>query len=161
MATFIGEIQIFGGNFAPGGWALCNGQVLPISDNQALFSLVGTTFGGNGTCRSWHCMWAATGPGLSPRVLGQAGGVDQVTLTVPELPAHNHALYGNTGTPTATNAGNLASAAVYAPDDGSTLVALDGKSVDPTVGSSSHANDQPYLVVNFIISLVGQYPSFS
>ena len=101
---FVGEIRILGGNFAPAGWALCNGQLLPISQNTALFSLLGTNYGGDGrsnfalpNLQGAAPLAMGSGPGLTPRVIGETGGEDAVTLTIAELPAHAHTPVGGSG----------------------------------------------------------------
>jgi microcystin-dependent protein len=163
---YIGEIRMFGGNFAPAGWAFCNGQLIAISENDALFNLIGTTYGGDG--QSTFAL-----PDLQGRipvhegsgyVLGQAGGVETVTLTVGQVPAHNHPLVGSasnatTTSPTGNVAGTSAEVTVlpYGTDNPPTTLAT--QSVSPQGGSQPHDNFQPYLCVNFIISLYGIYPT--
>lgn len=165
---FVAEVRMFAGNFAPRGWALCNGQLLAISQNQALFSLLGTIYGGNGTTtfalpnlQGRMPTHFGQGPGLSHRVQGEAGGSTSVTLTTAQIPAHNHALRAaataDTGTPSAAVAlAATASARTYAP--AANLVTM-GAALGNTGGGLGHENRQPFLGVNFIISLVGIYPS--
>lgn len=167
---FIAEIRIFAGNFAPRGWAFCNGQLLPIAQNTALFSLVGTIYGGNGETdfglpdlKGRAPMHQGTGPGLSRKRIGEKGGASDVTLAAIQLPSHAHTLQGSGQDATATDpSGNLpavsredtyTSASVTAP-------LLDG-AIGSTGGGQSHNNMQPFLAMYFIIALVGTYPSES
>lgn len=170
---FIAEIKIFGGNFAPRGYAFCDGQILPISQNTALFSLVGTTYGGDGRStfglpdlRGHGTMHPGRGPGLTPRRLGEKLGSETVTLTEAQLPNHSHSFNatpapaGEVG-PTATNyaartGGQNAIYSTSAPD-----VDLSAQAVGTAGGGQAHANLQPALVLNFIIALQGLYPSRS
>jgi microcystin-dependent protein len=167
---FLGEIRMFGGNFAPIGWALCAGQILPISQNTALFSLLGTTYGGNGTTtfalpdlRGRVPLSFGQGPGLSNYVLGQASGSENVTLISNQMPAHAHAVSavaGNQGTSSHPNNQFLASsgsAVIYnaGPPDSS----MNAGMIQNTGGNQPHPNLQPYLCLNFIIALQGIYPS--
>ncbi len=164
MAPFVGEIRMFAGNFAPAGWKFCDGQLLPISENGTLFTLIGTTYGGDG-----QTTFAV--PDLRSRVpvhqgngfiLAEAGGVEEVTLTVQQVPAHSHPLLATTSIATETGPGGnvLAQSSVgkmYIQDvtDGSLAAA----SIAPVGGSQPHTNLQPYLCINFIISLFGTFPS--
>lgn len=174
MATpFLGEVRIFAGNFAPRGWALCNGQILAISQNTALFSLLGTNYGGNGTTtfalpnfQGRAPMHQGQGPGLTQRVVGEEGGSANVTLVVTEMPAHNHGGTigcgsGSKGTsntatgndPADEKAGTVQSWATAA--DANTLMnpmLLSG-------GIQPHINQQPYLTLNFIIATQGIFPA--
>ncbi len=169
---FIAEIIMFGGNFAPRGWAFCNGQLLAISQNSALFSLLGTTYGGDGRTtfglpelRGRVPMHAGSGPGLTPRPLGQKGGAERVTLTVQEMPSHNHTATlhaeSKTGDPSVSPSGKLLArgvpVAVPDPGDNRTMAA-DSIIVLDNGGGQSHNNLQPYQVVNFIIALQGVLP---
>ena len=157
---FIGQITMFGGNFAPRDWAFCNGQVLSISQNQALFSLLGTTYGGDGITtfalpdlRGRSPMHAGTGPGLSPRSPGQRGGAEQVALTVAQLPSHSHTLVVKS-----MGSGSAADDIVGFNGTGAT------QSQAPTEysgGGQPHSNVAPYQCVSFIIALYGVYPSRS
>ena len=161
---FVAEIRIFAGNFAPRGWAFCNGQLLPISQNTALFSLIGTIYGGDGrtttalpNLQDRIPMHRGRGPGLTSRRLGERSGVDDVTLAEAEIPSHNH------GVPTATTANSASPQnAVHAPAPmfgvGSN-VTLSANVVGSVGGAQSHENRQPYLAINFIIALFGVYPS--
>jgi microcystin-dependent protein len=167
---FLGEIRMFGFNFAPSGWAMCNGQLLSISQNTALFSLLGTFYGGNGVTtfalpnlQSSVAIHQGEGPGLSPYVIGQIGGSENVTLTQNQMPSHNHLVQCNTG------GGNQASPASGYPAVESTGTSLDysnaaGSTMNAAMienagGSQPHPNIQPFLVVNFCIALQGIFPS--
>lgn len=166
---FVGEIRMFAGNFAPQGWAFCDGQLLAVSQNDALFSLLGTTYGGDGRTtfglpdmRGRIPNHAGTGPGLSPRRLGEKLGSEKETLTTNQLPSHGHGFQASTaaGSQNSTNGNYLASSPnvrVYRP--GGPTATLNSGSVLNTGGSQSHNNMMPYLCVNFIIALVGIYPS--
>jgi microcystin-dependent protein len=143
---FIAEIRIFAGNFAPRGWAFCNGQLLPVAQNTALFSLIGTTYGGDGrtttalpNLQGRAPMHPGRGPGLTSRRLGESGGSETVTLSTAQMPNHNHPL--------------MASA--------ENLVPMANEALPAAGGSQSHNNMQPYLAINFIIALTGLYPSRS
>ena len=170
MDPFVAEIRIFSGNFAPLGWAFCNGQLLPISQNTALFSLLGTTYGGNGqstfalpNLQGSAPIGEGQGPGLSQRFLGEAGGAATVTLTEIQIPAHTH-------TPNAvTGGGNTTSpaGAVWASDVGHTPPPayastandqLGAGAIGPTGNGQPHNNLPPYLTLNFMIALQGVYP---
>ena len=168
---FIAEIRIFAGNFAPRSWAFCDGQLLPISQNTALFSLIGTTYGGDGrtttalpNLQGRAPMHPGRGPGLTARRLGEQGGTENVTLTEAQMPNHNHTLRatisrGGGSTPTG-NAFNASSGetAYHAPDN---LTGMSSAMAANTGGSQTHNNTQPYLTLNFIIALQGLYPSRS
>ncbi len=165
---FIAEIRIFAGNFAPSGWAFCNGQLLPISQNTALFSLIGTTYGGDGesttalpNLQGRAPMHPGPGPGLTPRLLGQQGGVDQVTLAESQIPSHDHTLKGSgpASTNSPTNAGLATNPTVRSYHASSNLVDLAPGALASTGGGQAHNNLQPYIAMNFIIALVGLYPS--
>jgi len=163
---FVAEIRMFGGNFAPTGWALCNGQLMPISQNTALFSLLGTTYGGNGTSnfalpnlQGATPLQAGQGPGLSLYDLGEAGGTETVTLPISQIPAHSHALQADastatTGTPSqgATALATTGTTSIYGPAQN--LMPMG----DAIGGFQPHNNRQPYLAVNFIIALQGIFP---
>ena len=161
---YIGEIRMFGGNFAPAGWMFCEGQLLAISENDTLFNLIGTTYGGDG--QSTFAL-----PDLRGRlpihqgngfILAQNGGVEEVTLTVPQIPAHSHAFLASANNASAANAAGklLAQTPSYTPYIAlSANSALSANAVGSTGGSQPHTNFQPYLCVSFIISLFGIYPS--
>jgi microcystin-dependent protein len=162
---FLGEIRIFGFNFAPRGWAFCNGQILSIAQNTALFSLLGTTYGGNGqttfalpNLQSRVPVHFGQGPGLSSYALGQQAGTESVTLLVTQLPQHNHTVGASTqsditGNPT----GNVpAGGASY---DTTANAAMSSTMIGQTGGNQPHENLQPYLALNFCIALAGIFPS--
>ena len=172
---FLGEIRMFGGNFAPVGWAFCSGQLLPIAQNTALFSLLGTTYGGNGQTtfalpdlRGRVPMSFGQGPGLSPRNLGEAAGSEGVTLLTTQMPSHNHAANGATGNATAPSpqGGVWAQQVDSQGGTGNGYTAAPNTTMSPQAigqagGNQPHDNLQPYLCVNFIIALQGIYPSRS
>ena len=170
---FIGEIRVVGFNFAPTGWALCNGQLLPISQNTALFSLLGTQFGGNGTTtfglpnlQGNAPMDQGSGAGLTPRVVGEAAGETSVTLLVSQIPSHTHAAMNaaasNANVPTNAvfGGGGRGKEPAYAPASGSTAQ-MNTLAIGTAGGNQPHNNMPPYLVVNFIIALTGIFPSRS
>lgn len=166
---YVGEIRMFGGSFAPAGWALCNGQLLSISENDLLFNLIGTSYGGDGQntfglpdLRGRVPIHAGTGAGLSPRSLAQQGGVETVTLNQNQLPAHTHAAYASTDPATndytaATGLpGNTGGTSVYGLMG--TPGAMTANAIGPAGSGMPHENMAPYLCVNFIIALYGLYP---
>jgi microcystin-dependent protein len=164
---FIGEIRIFGGNFAPRSWAFCDGQLLPIAQNTALFSLLGTTYGGDGRTifalpdlRGRTPMHPGRGPGLTTRSLGQRVGVETVTLSESQIPNHTHSMRVSTDDADLQAPGTqrvFARNPIYhAPDANQADMAP--QALLPTGGGEAHTNLQPYLVVSFIIALVGVYP---
>ncbi|MGO8883311.1 MAG: phage tail protein [Streptosporangiaceae bacterium] len=167
---FLGEIRMFGFSFAPDGWALCNGQLLPISQNTALFSLLGTTYGGDGTTtfalpdlQSRVPVHQGQGAGLSSRVQGQAGGTETVTLAATQMPEHTHPVKASSsaaasGIPEG-RAMARSSSHIYHDPDASTV--MNAKMLGDAGGSEPHGNIQPYLVLNFCISLTGIFPSQS
>jgi len=167
---FIAEIRIFPFNFAPKGWAFCDGQILPLSQNTALFSLLGTTYGGDGksnfalpNLQGSSPMQQGQSAGLSLRDLGETGGEDALTLLISEIPAHTHAAncnsgmgdqYGPPGNFWATDAGgNNEYNAAATPN-----MPMAAGALGPTGGNQPHNNLQPYLVLNFCIALQGVYP---
>jgi len=168
---FIAEVRIFAGNFAPRGWAFCNGQLLPVSQNTALFSLIGTTYGGDGrtttalpNLEGRAPMHPGRGPGLTDRRLGQRGGVETVTLTEAQMPNHNHTQLSaqrRARNETPSNLTVLGEAAETTYKDSTSLVPMSEQTLVNTGGSQSHNNMQPYLTLNYIIALVGLYPSRS
>jgi microcystin-dependent protein len=170
MATpFVGEIRLFAGNFAPAGWAFCDGSLLPISENDTLFNLIGTTYGGDGQqtfalpdMRGRVPVHQGQGPGLSPRVIGQPGGSEAVTLSAAQLPSHSHALNATTaaanasasitGLPAAASTTTFSGSAPGGPDLAPQALVASG-------GSQPHNNVAPFQVVSYIISLFGIFPS--
>ncbi|MDX6481052.1 MAG: hypothetical protein QOG85_1562 [Gaiellaceae bacterium] len=169
---FVAEIRIFPFNFAPKGWAFCDGQLLPLSQNTALFSLLGTTYGGDGKStfalpdlQGRAPMHPRQGPGLSLHDLGETGGTETVSLLQSEIPAHSHALTASQGdglerTPSAGGTGQLLATGIgisqYQTPGAQTD--LNAAVVAPTGGSQPHNNMQPYLTFNFNIALQGVYP---
>jgi microcystin-dependent protein len=171
---FVAEIRIFGFNFAPRGWAFCNGQLLPIAQNTALFSLIGTYYGGDGrssfglpNLQGSFAMHHGQGPGLSPRDLGETGGSASVTLLPVQMPGHSHQLRATALAGSASPAGNAMSAALTPASppvavkvyrSGVNKVAMAPDAVAAAGGSQPHNNRQPYLALNFCIALQGIYP---
>jgi microcystin-dependent protein len=168
---FLGEIRIFAGTFAPVGWAMCNGQILPISQNTALFSLLGTQYGGNGVStfalpnlQGMAPMHAGQGPGLSSYTQGDVGGAPTATLLTTQVPQHNHTYAAGSGSRGNVNTvpGNVNSDALFqtniygATTDGTQM---NPNMLQPLPPSQPHENIQPYQVLNFIIAMVGIFPS--
>ena len=166
---YIGEIRMFGGSFAPAGWAFCNGALMPISENDALFTLIGTTYGGDGqetfalpNLQSRIPIHAGQGPGISQSYqLGEAAGVEQVTLTMQQIPMHNHPFSASTGasnslTPTNQVLAQSTQRAIYF--EATTTTSLAGNALVAQGGSQPHDNMMPFLCINFIISLFGVFP---
>jgi microcystin-dependent protein len=166
---YIGEIRIFAGNFPPNGWAFCDGQAIPISENDALFVCIGTTYGGDGeetfnlpNLQSRVPIHMGAGPDGNTYQIGETGGVESVTLSTNQIPIHSHAVLatGNAGNATQP-AGNVtaqnASVTLYRAQDANQ--ALNAQAVTPQGGSQPHENLQPYLCLNFILSLFGRFPS--
>jgi microcystin-dependent protein len=170
MDPFVAEIRIVGFNFAPKGWAFCNGQLISIAQNTALFSLLGTTYGGNGTTnfalpnlQGNAPMHWGQGPGLSNRILGETGGSGSVTLLTTQMPAHNHSVMGSTASSAVTPNGNawgplpgITPPPIYqsaTPD-----VPMNPAALGNAGGGQPHNNMQPYLTLNFCIALQGIYP---
>jgi microcystin-dependent protein len=170
MDPFVAEIRIFPFNFAPKGWAFCDGQLLPLSQNTALFSLLGTTYGGDGksnfalpNMQGNAPMHPGQGPGLSLHDLGETGGSETVTLLESEIPSHSHGLSASVRTATVRSPGGQLFATgdginMYAPASGAPLVQLSGNAVAPAGGDQPHNNMMPYLTLNFNIALQGVYP---
>lgn len=166
---FLGEIRMFGSNFAPVGWMLCNGQLLPIAENDALYALIGTTFGGDGQTtfglpdlRGRVPIHQGTPPGGPTYVLGQVAGTETVTLAASQLPAHTHGLQAQAAAATNTNPTNrsLASAALDAyTSSGDALVAMDAQAIAVAGGNQPHENMAPFLAIHFIIAVEGTFPS--
>jgi microcystin-dependent protein len=178
MATpFLGQIQIVGFNFAPTGWATCDGQLLPINQNSALFSILGTTYGGDGrqtfglpNLRDRTPLGAGQGPGLSPYGLGQVDGSENVTLLAGQMPAHRHGLVGDgdvsaSGTPTGTEVFGVTKGAkpgavnVYGPAANANTAAMDPSALSTVGGGQPHNNRQPYVGILFIIAMQGIFPA--
>jgi microcystin-dependent protein len=168
---FVAEIRIFPFNFAPRGWAWCNGQLLPLSQNTALFSLLGTTYGGNGKSnfalpdlQGRAAMHPGQGPGLSLHDLGETGGSDTVTLLQSEIPAHSHTLRANTDPaelqiPSATRSiARSQNASAFKAPAGQPTTAMAAQSLAPAGGAQPHNNLQPYLTFYFNIALQGVFP---
>ena len=167
---FVGEIRMFAGNFAPNGWAMCNGQVLPISQNTALFSLLGTMYGGNGqstfalpNLQGSAPLDKGSGAGLTPRVQGEVGGTPAVSLLVSQQAAHTHQANaaGSSGYSDPNNAAWGSQAGRTPPSSYTTAAAnvqMSPQALSPSGGGGPHNNLQPYLVVNFIIAQVGIFP---
>lgn len=163
---YVGEIRMFAGNFAPAGWMFCEGQLLPISENETLFQLIGTTYGGDG--QSTFAL-----PDLRGRIpihqgngfiLAETGGAEEITLTVSQIPAHSHPLLGSSALATSGNPqgrvlaeSGTAGAFPYIED--TPTVNMAPNAISPVGGSQPHTNLQPYLCVDFIISLFGLFPS--
>lgn len=161
---YVGEIRMFAGNFAPAGWMFCEGQLLPISENETLFQLIGTTYGGDG--QSTFAL-----PDLRGRIpihqgngftLAETGGAEEITLTVSQIPAHSHPMLASTNasqdtSPQGKVVGQSGSALLYIQD--TTDSNMSPQAVSSVGGSQPHTNFQPYLCVDFIISLFGIFPS--
>jgi microcystin-dependent protein len=178
---YVGQLSMFAGNFAPAGWAFCAGQLLPISENDVLFQLIGTTYGGDGqstfalpNLQSRIPVHMGQGGGLSNYTIGQSGGTESVTLNVQQIPQHNH--LATTVTPTPANSDTPANNTIladeqvglgasspftYAPFNSGApnQVTLAGNTVANTGGGQPHNNIQPILAINFIISLFGIFPT--
>ncbi|SNS85363.1 phage tail protein [Antarctobacter heliothermus] len=170
---YVAQITMFAGNFAPRGWAFCDGQLLAVSQNDALFSLLGTIYGGDGRTtfglpdlRGRAAMHAGSGPGLSTYRIGQKGGQERVTLTTNQMPSHNHGVTmraesrgGNLTDP----GGNMlaAGSSIFRTNTPADDVGMDAAMIrqNNVGGSQSHNNLPPFLAVNYIIALVGIYPS--
>jgi microcystin-dependent protein len=165
---FVAEIKIFAGNFAPINWATCNGQIIPIQQNTALFSLIGTYYGGNGSSNFGLPNMAGSAPlaagngvGLSQYVIGEQSGSSGVTLLQTEMPAHNHSLMGvgqnpNSGPAQGNELARSSNVTAYLPPGSPTP--MSAQAISSTGGSQSHNNLQPYLALTFIIALHGVFP---
>lgn len=161
---YVGEIRMFAGNFAPVGWMFCEGQLLPISENETLFQLIGTTYGGDG--QSTFAL-----PDLRGRIpihqgngfiLAETGGAEEITLTAPQIPVHTHPLLASSGVSTLTDPGGNVSGQTGTFDGYQTTAGASNmapQAISPVGGSQPHTNFQPYLCVDFIISLFGIFPS--
>lgn len=171
MEPFIGQIQAFGFNFAPRGWAKCHGQLLPISQNNALFALIGTIYGGDGRTtfalpdlRGRVAVAEGRGPGLSDYTIGERGGQERVTLNANEIPQHNHTFNTVAEEPNSVKpSDNLIaspSGQIYSTQSNPDTV-LKNSAIGNAGGSQSHNNLQPFLAINWCIALVGIFPSRS
>jgi microcystin-dependent protein len=171
---YVGEIRMFAGNFAPAGWMFCEGQILPISENETLFQLIGTTFGGDGQqtfglpdLRGRVPIHMGSGPGLFNHVLSETGGAEEITLAVQQIPIHSHVPLANSGNGSSSDPTNNFWAAQPAllqyigpgTANANLNVTLPANTIAATGGSQPHTNFQPYLCVDFIISLFGIFPS--
>jgi microcystin-dependent protein len=166
---YVGEIRMFAGNFAPNGWMLCEGQTLPISENDVLFQLIGTTYGGDGeetfnlpNLASRVPIHKGTGPDGTTYQLGEMAGTEQETLSVQQIPNHSHPFTASSAdgvqnTPNNNVVSASPSVTLYVADSPDATLAAN--SVTPAGGSQPHENTQPFLCINFIISLFGVYPS--
>ncbi|HEV8428369.1 MAG TPA: tail fiber protein [Pyrinomonadaceae bacterium] len=169
MAPFVGEIRMFAGNFAPNGWMFCEGQTVPISENEVLFQLIGTTYGGDGeetfnlpNLASRVPIHMGTGPDGTTYQLGEMAGTEQETLTTQQIPNHNHPFLASlnpaTGnTPVGNLLGEQGTINLFLVDAVNTP--MNAQSAQPAGGSQPHENTQPFLCINFIISLFGVFPS--
>jgi len=167
---FVAEIRIFPFNFAPTGWAFCDGQLLPISQNTALFSLLGTTYGGDGksnfalpNLQGQVPMHPGQGPGLSLHNLGESGGSDTVTLLTSQIPGHNHALMASAqpaedSSPAGEALGRSVGAALYQTNTAQNLATMAPEALAPSGGGQPHNNLMPYLTLSFCIALQGVFP---
>jgi len=170
MDPFVAEIRIFPFNFAPKGWAWCDGQLLPLSQNTALFSLLGTTYGGNGKSnfalpdlQGRAPMHPGQGPGLSLHDLGETGGSDTVSLLESEIPSHSHTLRADSNVAETPNAAGKSFARgssinAYQTNTNQSLVSMSDSTLAPAGGDQPHNNMQPYLTFYFCIALQGVYP---
>ena len=164
--AYLGDIKWVGFNFAPRGWASCDGQLLPINQNQALFSLLGNTYGGDGRTtfalpdmRSRSPLHVGTGPGLNNYNQGQMGGVETVTLSAAQMPSHTHTAMGSSASGTLNSPANNVLGGIRRGYDSSANAAMDVTAIASAGGSQSHENRSPYLAVQCIIALQGIFPS--
>ncbi|HMH42748.1 MAG TPA: tail fiber protein [Pyrinomonadaceae bacterium] len=169
---YVGEIRMFGGNFPPVGWMLCQGQSLPISENEVLFQLIGTTYGGDGQetfnlpdLQGRAPVHMGQGPGISQAYqIGEEAGVESVTLTTQQIPIHNHAFIASLDAPLGTDPTNqmiAQSSQIHLFTEDVTNRQMNALALTPAGGSQPHENMQPYLCISFIISLFGVFPSQS
>jgi microcystin-dependent protein len=170
MTAYVGEIRMFAGNFPPNGWMFCEGQLLPISENETLFQLIGTTYGGDGqetfalpNLASRVPIHVGTGPDGTTYQIGEQAGTETETLTVQQIPNHTHALLASTASGSAvTPAGNVLAATgggIHLYYEGSVYASMNAQAITARGGSQPHSNEQPFLCINFIISLFGNLPS--
>jgi microcystin-dependent protein len=164
---FIGEIRMVGFNFAPQGWAFCNGQLMAIAENDVLFTLIGTTYGGDGqetfglpNLQSRLPVHAGTGSGLSNKILGEMGGTESVTLTTQQIPTHNHPAQAKVESGNQASPGNgvWASSGQSVYGTGAGALAMKATLISGSGGSQPHDNLMPYLTISFIIALYGVFP---
>lgn len=167
---YVGELRMFAGNFAPAGWMLCEGQLLPISENETLFQLIGTTYGGDGQStfalpdlRGRLPIHQGTGTDGITYQISEAGGVEEVALTINQIPAHTHSVGANNTTssgssPANSYLGRTTSVDAYSSDP-TGIIPTNPQTIGPAGGSQPHNNFMPYLCINFIISLFGIFPS--
>ena len=161
---YVGEIRMFAGNFAPAGWMFCEGQQLPISENETLFQLIGTTYGGDGesTFNLPDLRGRITQHQGNGFILAETGGAEEITLNIPQMPAHAHAFLATTSAGTDANPENnvlATSSATKIFRESNANSPFSPQMVSPVGGSQPHTNFQPYLCVDFIISLFGIFPS--
>lgn len=166
---YVGEIRMFAGNFAPNGWMFCEGATLPIAENEVLFQLIGTTYGGDGeetfnlpNLASRVPMHMGTGPDGTTYQIGEMAGTEQETLTIQQIPNHSHPMVASTSpaqalNPTGSITAQSSLVTLYSPE--TPTVNLAAPAVPPQGGSQPHENTQPFLCINFIISLFGRFPS--
>ncbi len=167
---FIAQVQIFPYNFAPRGWAFCDGQLLPLSQNTALFALIGTLYGGDGRTtfglpdlKGRAVVHPGNGPGLSPRTLGQRGGVENVTLSEAQMASHRHTMQAsgddaNSLDPAGILLARSQGGSAYQTDSRANLVQMDQQALPNAGGGGAHNNLQPYSTLHFCIALAGLYP---
>ena len=164
---YVGEIRMFAGSFAPSGWMLCSGQLLPISENEVLFQLIGTTYGGDGestfqlpNLQSRVPIHQGTGPDGTTYQIGEMAGTEQETLQVAQIPNHTHPWLASSGN--ANNVEPVGGVPAVAQGDfytaAITPIAMNAQSITPAGGSQPHDNEQPFLCINYIISLFGLFP---
>jgi microcystin-dependent protein len=170
MTAYVGEIRMFAGNFPPNGWMFCEGQLLPISENEVLFQLIGTTYGGDGqetfalpNLASRVPIHMGTGPDGTTYQVGQQAGTESETLTVQQTPNHTHALLASSAAGSSvTPVGNVLAATgggISLYYEGPVYASMSAQAIAPRGGSQPHDNMQPFLCINFIISLFGIYPT--
>jgi microcystin-dependent protein len=166
---YVGEVRMFAGNFAPAGWMFCEGQLIAISENETLFQLIGTTYGGDGQStfalpdlRGRLPIHQGSAPGGSTYSMAESGGVEQVTLTTNQMPSHTHPMVASTTIANSSNPANAilaTSSQVSMYFGGNTNTNMNTTAISSAGGNQPHTNIQPFLCVDFIISLYGIYPS--